>query len=105
MMIHKAIQDGADVRGYMHWSLLDNFEWDKGFWPRFGLVGVDYEDQERIVRKSALFYAQVCQDNALETESIWYLSGWVFMLYWRRSSICFFLLFEKTLIQIRDSYH
>jgi beta-glucosidase/6-phospho-beta-glucosidase/beta-galactosidase len=57
---------GVDVRGYFYWSLLDNFEWDKGFWPRFGLVGVDYDDQERIVRKSALFYAEICKNNALE---------------------------------------
>ena len=63
-------REGVDVRGYFYWSLLDNFEWDKGFWPRFGLVGVDYDDQERIVRKSALFYAQICKDNTLETESI-----------------------------------
>jgi beta-glucosidase len=70
LWVHRAIEEGVDVRGYFYWSLLDNFEWDKGFWPRFGLVGVDYDDQERIVRKSALFYAKICQDNALETESI-----------------------------------
>lgn len=66
LWIHRAIAEGVDVRGYFYWSLLDNFEWDKGFWPRFGLVGVDYEDQERIVRKSALFYAEICKNNALE---------------------------------------
>ncbi|MBP9697758.1 MAG: glycoside hydrolase family 1 protein [Candidatus Moranbacteria bacterium] len=68
LWIHQAIEDGVDVRGYFYWSLLDNFEWDKGFWPRFGLIAVDYEDQERIVRKAALFYAQICQENALEIE-------------------------------------
>ena len=41
--VHKAISEGTDVRGYFYWSLLDNFEWDKGFWPRFGLVEVDYQ--------------------------------------------------------------
>jgi beta-glucosidase len=66
LWIHRAIAEGVDVRGYFYWSLLDNFEWDKGFWPRFGLVGVDYDDQERIVRKSALFYAKICKNNALE---------------------------------------
>ena len=64
--IHKAISEGADVRGYFHWSLLDNFEWDKGFWPRFGLVEVDYETLKRKVRKSALVYAKICQNNELE---------------------------------------
>lgn len=69
LWVHRAIEEGVDVRGYFYWSLLDNFEWDKGFWPRFGLVGVDYETQARTIRPSARFYAKVCQDNALETES------------------------------------
>ncbi len=41
---------GVVLKGYYHWSLLDNFEWDKGYWPRFGLVEVDYESQKRTVR-------------------------------------------------------
>ena len=48
--VHKAISEGVDVRGYFHWSLLDNFEWDKGFWPRFGLVEMDYKTIERKIR-------------------------------------------------------
>ncbi len=64
--LHRAIESGADVRGYFYWSLLDNFEWDKGFWPRFGLVHVDYQTQARTIRKSALTYAQVAQTNTLE---------------------------------------
>jgi beta-glucosidase len=64
--IHKSIQDGADVRGYFHWSLLDNFEWDKGFWPRFGLVEVDYKTQKRTIRPSALEYAKIAKSNSLE---------------------------------------
>ena len=60
-MIHQAIHDGVDVRGYMHWSLLDNFEWDKGFAPRFGLIGVNYATQERTVKESAKKYAQICK--------------------------------------------
>lgn len=63
--VHQAIRDGADVRGYLHWSLLDNFEWDKGFWLRFGLIGIDYETQERIVRPSALAYAEICKNNRI----------------------------------------
>ena len=66
--IHKAIQEGADVRGYFHWSLLDNFEWDKGFWPRFGLVEVNYETMERMIRKSAWEYAKICRRNEIETK-------------------------------------
>lgn len=63
--VHKAIAEGADVKGYFHWSLLDNFEWDKGFWPRFGLVEVDCTTQKRTIRKSALEYAKICRANSL----------------------------------------
>jgi beta-glucosidase len=54
--IRKAMDEGVDVRGYFHWSLLDNFEWDSGFWPRFGLVEIDYRTLERKIRPSALVY-------------------------------------------------
>ena len=64
--VHKAILKGVDVRGYMYWSLLDNFEWDKGFWPRFGLIEVDYKTMKRKIRKSAEVYAKICKDNELE---------------------------------------
>ena len=64
--VHKVIQEGVDVRGYLYWSLLDNFEWDKGFWPRFGLVEVDYKTTERRIRSSAYEYAKICKNNALE---------------------------------------
>jgi len=63
--IHKAIEQGVNVKGYFYWSLLDNFEWDKGFWPRFGLVKVDYQTFERQVRPSAKIYAQICKENKL----------------------------------------
>jgi beta-glucosidase len=50
----RAIEDGADLRGYMHWSLLDNFEWKYGWWPKFGLIEVDRENgMRRTVRPSA----------------------------------------------------
>ncbi|MDP3051945.1 MAG: glycoside hydrolase family 1 protein [bacterium] len=62
---HKAISEGVDVRGYFYWSLLDNFEWDKGFWPRFGLVEVDYKTMERKIRNSALEYKKICKENTL----------------------------------------
>ncbi|OWK27149.1 MAG: hypothetical protein US76_01140 [Parcubacteria group bacterium GW2011_GWA2_38_13b] len=65
LWMHKAIQEGVDVRGYFYWSLLDNFEWDKGFWPRFGLVEVDYKTMERKVRQSAWEYAEICRNNEI----------------------------------------
>lgn len=64
--VHHAIADGTDVRGYFYWSLLDNFEWDKGYWLRFGLVHIDYATQKRTVRESALAYGEICEKNALE---------------------------------------
>lgn len=61
----RAIQDGADVRGHMYWSLLDNYEWALGFEKRFGLVEVDYSTQERTVRPSAQVYKEICQNNGI----------------------------------------
>lgn len=60
--IRKAMQEGVDVRGYFHWSLLDNFEWENGFWPRFGLVEIDYEKSlERKIRSSAWEYKNIIE--------------------------------------------
>lgn len=59
LAMNRLLDAHVNVIGYLHWSLLDNFEWDKGFWPRFGLVAVDYEnDCRRSVRKSALWYGR-----------------------------------------------
>ena len=66
--VHRAIRDGADVRGYLHWSLMDNFEWAYGFWPRFGLVEVDYATQERRPRPSAQYYKKIIEANAIDDE-------------------------------------
>lgn len=59
--MERAIADGANVRGYFYWSLLDNFEWDKGYWLKFGLVAVDRDTQVRTVRESARQYAALIQ--------------------------------------------
>lgn len=67
--VWKAVQDGVDIQGYLHWSLLDNFEWHRGFIPRFGLVEVDYKTLERRIRPSAYEYAKICLTNQLEVDS------------------------------------
>ncbi len=64
--ILRSLAQGVNVQGYFYWSLLDNFEWDKGFWPRFGLVEIDYKTMERKIRPSALEYAKICKENKLE---------------------------------------
>ena len=66
--VWQAIQDGVDVQGYFYWSLLDNFEWQHGHTPRFGLVEVDYKTFERRIRPSALEYAKICITNQLEAD-------------------------------------
>ncbi|MBI2063663.1 MAG: glycoside hydrolase family 1 protein [Candidatus Yanofskybacteria bacterium] len=67
--VHRAIHDGVDVRGYFYWSLLDNFEWDKGFKPRFGLVEMNYETMGRNIRPSAYEYARICKTNSIILDS------------------------------------
>ena len=63
--IHVALTKGVDVRGFMYWSLLDNYEWALGFAKRFGLVEIDYETLERKVRPSAYVYKDIIERNAL----------------------------------------
>lgn len=67
--VHRAITEGADVRGYLHWSLMDNYEWADGFWPRFGLVEIDYNTLTRSIRPSARVYEDICRKNALPDTS------------------------------------
>ncbi len=61
--VRRAMAAGADVRGYFYWSLLDNFEWDKGFWPRFGLAAMDYKTMERKIRPSAYAYKALIKEE------------------------------------------
>ncbi|HEY5695465.1 MAG TPA: family 1 glycosylhydrolase, partial [Candidatus Saccharimonadales bacterium] len=57
--MQKALDNGVQLEGYLHWSLLDNFEWDKGSWPRFGLVAINYKTLERTLRPSARWFGKV----------------------------------------------
>ena len=57
--MHEALKRDVKLIGYLHWSLLDNFEWDKGYWPKFGLVAVDRQTMTRTVRPSARWFAAV----------------------------------------------
>lgn len=59
----KAADEGYDVRGYFAWSLMDNFEWTKGYDERFGMIYVDYETLERTFKDSAFFYKKVIETN------------------------------------------
>lgn len=60
-MVNRAISEGADVRGYFVWSLLDNFEWAHGYTKRFGLIYTDYKTQERIIKESGKWYSELCK--------------------------------------------
>jgi beta-glucosidase len=64
----RAIAAGAPLAGYFVWSLLDNFEWERGYGQRFGLVWVDYETQRRLVKDSAHWYARVIAANSAEVD-------------------------------------
>lgn len=65
--VRAALADGVDVRGYLHWSAFDNFEWTHGYRPRFGLVGIDRDDDlRRIVRPSARAYRRVIATGRID---------------------------------------
>lgn len=61
--VRRAIENGVPVGGYFYWSLLDNFEWSFGFTKRFGLIEINYETLERIIRPSALIYKKIIESN------------------------------------------
>jgi beta-glucosidase len=63
--VAEALDAGADVVGYLHWSLLDNFEWALGYRPRFGLVYVDYPSGRLTVKDSGRVYARVAATGRL----------------------------------------
>ncbi len=65
-----ALADGLDIRGYLCWSLLDNFEWAAGYEKRFGLIRCDYETQQRIIKASGLWYARLIENNGMGMEDV-----------------------------------
>jgi len=65
---HRAINEGVDLKGYFVWSLMDNFEWIEGYSKRFGIIRVNFETQERIWKKSALWYKDVIRENGFNME-------------------------------------
>jgi beta-glucosidase/6-phospho-beta-glucosidase/beta-galactosidase len=68
--MHDAIGRGADIRGYLHWTLVDNFEWSEGFSTRFGLYALDVETQARTARPSAGLFRQMAQENGVTREML-----------------------------------
>jgi beta-glucosidase len=68
--VHHAIQAGADVRGYFHWSLVDNFEWAEGWSTRFGLIEVNPATQARRLKRSGELYAAIARANAITPETM-----------------------------------
>lgn len=63
LSVARAIEDGIPIEGYLYWSIMDNFEWFKGYDLRFGLVYIDYPTQTRILKDSALYYKEVIASN------------------------------------------
>jgi beta-glucosidase len=68
--VWRAVNFTYPVRGYFHWSLVDNFEWERGWSQRFGLWGLDVQTQARIRRRSVDLYAEICRQNAISAEMV-----------------------------------
>ncbi|MDZ4158277.1 MAG: family 1 glycosylhydrolase [Anaerolineaceae bacterium] len=68
--IWRAVNFNYCVRGYFHWSLVDNFEWERGWSQRFGLWGLDVETQARLRRPSVDLYAAICKSNSISSEMV-----------------------------------
>ncbi|MBE2220067.1 MAG: glycoside hydrolase family 1 protein [Anaerolineae bacterium] len=68
--VWRAISFCFPVMGYYHWSLVDNFEWDRGWTQRFGLIEMNPETQERMMRDSGRLYQEICQDYAVSSDMV-----------------------------------
>jgi beta-glucosidase len=60
---HRAVQAGVPLKGYFVWSLLDNFEWARGYNQRFGIIWIDYQTQQRVIKDSARWYQDVIRQG------------------------------------------
>lgn len=69
--LERAIHDGANVDGYMHWALTDNYEWASGFSKRFGLLRVDFETKKRYICPSALVLKHIVENRGVTEELDW----------------------------------
>jgi beta-glucosidase len=63
LALRRAAEEGVDVYGYLAWSMIDNFEWTRGYDERFGMVYVDFQTQQRTVKDSAYWYRRVMETN------------------------------------------
>jgi beta-glucosidase len=63
--MHRLIEQGYDIRGYLHWTLTDNFEWNEGWRLRFGLVALDPDTQDRTLRSSAKLFSEIARSNGV----------------------------------------
>jgi beta-glucosidase len=68
--VWRAVNFSWPVKGYFHWTLVDNFEWERGWTQRFGLWSLDVETQKRTKRPSADLYAEICKENGLSSEMV-----------------------------------
>lgn len=64
--LKRAVEEGVPIVGYLYWSIMDNFEWLRGYDMRFGLIHIDYRTQKRTLKDSALYYANVIRTNGEE---------------------------------------
>ncbi|MFA5676116.1 MAG: glycoside hydrolase family 1 protein [Christensenellales bacterium] len=67
--VHKAVEKGFDIQGFMYWSLTDNYEWERGYTKKFGLAKVDFDTQERILKRGGEWYAGVIKQNGFIPKS------------------------------------
>jgi beta-glucosidase len=69
-MMHRAISEGIPVRGYLHWTLVDDFNWTEGWGAHLGLIAMDPVTQERTPRRSSSLFGEICRANAITEEIV-----------------------------------
>ena len=70
MQAWRAANFNWQIKGYFHWSLIDNFEWERGWTQRFGLYHLDLHTQKRVARPSAKLYREICTSNSISNDQI-----------------------------------